>query len=145
MLVETQFQRFVEAGAQQGRPKREKSTNTSTVENIVDLMSTPPPPSLTKITQELIPEQLSISPLDISKNAMSETVKEKFDRDRDLQEYIEKFPQSLTSVQKITTKAPLFKAGGSRLIIPQHGQILQISRTFAIASSTFERNPDKEA
>ena len=59
--IETQFHRFVEAGAQQGRPKKAKSTNTSTAENVVDLMSTPPPPSPTKITQEIIPEPYSIS------------------------------------------------------------------------------------
>ena len=54
--VETQFQKFVEAGAQLGRPKKEKSTHTSTAKNVVDLVSTPPPPSLTKITKELIPQ-----------------------------------------------------------------------------------------
>ena len=42
-LVETQFHKFIEAGAQQGWPKKAKSTNTSTAENVVDLMSTPPP------------------------------------------------------------------------------------------------------
>ena len=81
--VETQFQKFVEAGAQQGRLKKVKSTHTSTAKNVVDIVSTPPPPSPTKITEELIPEQLSISPLDLCKNAMSEAVKEKFDRDKD--------------------------------------------------------------
>ena len=30
--MEAQFQKFVEAGAQQGRPKKVKSTNTSTTE-----------------------------------------------------------------------------------------------------------------
>ena len=124
VLVETQFQRFVEAGAQQGRPKKAKSTNTSTTENVVDLVSTPPPPSSTKITQELIPDPPSISPLDICKNAMPETLKERFDRDRDLQAYIEKLLELLTSVQKITTKAPLFEAGGSRLTVPQPSQTL---------------------
>ena len=46
--VETQFQIFFEAGEQQGQPKRVKSTNTSIAENVVDLVSTPPPPSPTK-------------------------------------------------------------------------------------------------
>ena len=62
--VETQFHKFVEARAQQGQPKKAKITHTSTPENVVDLVSTPPPPSPTKITKELVPEQLSISPLD---------------------------------------------------------------------------------
>ena len=83
-------------------------------ENVVDIVSTPPPPSSTKITEEIIPEQLSIRPLDLCKNAMSEAVKEKFDRDRDLQEFFEKLPEIFTSMQKLSTKAPLFEAGGSR-------------------------------
>ena len=124
VLVKTQFQRFVEARAQQGRPKKAKSTNTSMVENVVDLVSTPPPPSLTKIMQELIPEPPSISPIDICKNDMLETLKEKFNRDRDLQAYIEKLPKLLTSVQNLTTKAPLFEVGGSRMTAPQLGQVL---------------------
>ena len=45
--IETQFRRFVESKAQQGQPKKVKSTNTSTAENIVDLVSTPPPSSPT--------------------------------------------------------------------------------------------------
>ena len=89
-------------------------------ETVVDLVSTPPPPSPTKITEELVPEQLSISPLDLCKNAMLEAVKEKFYRDRDLQEFIEKLPEIFTSVQKLSTKAPLFEASGSR----KPGQIL---------------------
>ena len=55
---------------------------------------------------------------------MSETMKEKFDCDRDLQEYIEKLPELVMLVQNLTTKAPLFEAGGSRLTTPQTGQIL---------------------
>ena len=43
---------------------------------------------------------------------MSEAVKEKFDKDRDLQDYIEKFPAIFTQVQKLSTKSPLFKVGG---------------------------------
>ena len=52
------------------------------LENVVDLVSTPPPPSSTKVTEELAPEQLSISPLDLCKSVMLEVVKEKFDKDR---------------------------------------------------------------
>ena len=63
--VETQFQRFIEAGELQGQPKKAKITHMSMPENVVDLVSTPPPPSPTKITEELLPEQLSISQLDL--------------------------------------------------------------------------------
>ena len=54
--VETQFQRFVEIGALQGQPKKAKITHMSMPENVVDLVSTPPPPSPTKITEEVILE-----------------------------------------------------------------------------------------
>ena len=90
------------------------------LENVVDLVSTPPPPSPTKVTKELVLEQLSIIPLDLCKSVMSEAVKEKFDRDRYLHAFIEKLPDIFTSVQKLSTKAPLFEAGGSR----QPGQVL---------------------
>ena len=51
--VETQFQRFVDAGAQKGRPKKAKTTMMP--ENVVNLVSMPPPPSSTKITKEQAP------------------------------------------------------------------------------------------
>ena len=110
-------------------------------ENVVDLVSTPPPPSATKITEELIPQHLSVIPLDLCKKAMLEAMKEKYDRDRDLQAYIEKLPEIFTTLQKISTKAPLFEAGGSK----QPGQVLQRLNTFATVTSNFERNPKKEA
>ena len=63
--METQFQRFVEAGALLGRPKKSKITHTMTPKNVIDIVSMPPPPSSTKVTKEQIPEQNSISPLDL--------------------------------------------------------------------------------
>ena len=48
--VETQFQCFVEAGAPEGRPKKEKTTTTP--KNVVDLVLTPPPTSPTQIVEE---------------------------------------------------------------------------------------------
>ena len=96
--METQFQIFVEAGALPGRPNKAKITHTLTPENVVDLVSMPPPLSPTKVIEELVPEQLSVSPLDFCKSAMWEAVKENFDRDRDLQAYIEKFPEIFTKV-----------------------------------------------
>ena len=38
--VETQFKRFIDSRAKQGRPKKVKSTNPLVDENIVDLVST---------------------------------------------------------------------------------------------------------
>ena len=48
--IETQFKRFVDVGAKQGRSKKVKTATTSVDENIVDLVSTPPPPSPTQNT-----------------------------------------------------------------------------------------------
>ena len=53
--VETQFQWFVNAGALSSQPKKAKTTHTMMPKKIVDLVSTPPPPSLTKITKEQVP------------------------------------------------------------------------------------------
>ena len=50
--VKTQLQRFVDAGAQAGRPKKAKTTTMP--ENVVNLVSTTPPPSPTKITEEQV-------------------------------------------------------------------------------------------
>ena len=75
-----------------------------TPKNIVDVVSMPPPPSPTTVIEEQVLEQHSISPLDLCKNAMLEAVKEKFDKDRDLQAFIEKLAEIFTSVQKLSTK-----------------------------------------
>ena len=79
--IETQFKRFINSGAKQGRPKKVKNTNPSIDEIIVDLVSTPPLPSPTHITQEYIPHQTTINPVDIYKNAMSEKLKERLHHD----------------------------------------------------------------
>ena len=55
VTVETQFQRFIDAGAPEGPPKKAKTQ--STPEHIVDLVSTPPPPSPTTIVEEQAPGQ----------------------------------------------------------------------------------------
>ena len=76
---------------------------------------------------------------------MSEAVKENFDRDRDLQAYIEKLHAIFTQVHKLSTKSPLFEVGGYPLPVPQTSQLPHKSNIFATITSTFERNPDKEA
>ena len=50
--VENQFQRFVEPGALPGRPKKAKTTHTTMPANVIDLVSMPSPPSLTKVIEE---------------------------------------------------------------------------------------------
>ena len=108
-------------------------------ENVVDLVSTPPPPSPTKITKEQVPAPQSVSPLDLCKCVMSEEVKAKFDKDRDLHAFIGKLPELFTSAQKISTKSPFFTIGGY-----QPGEKTQY-RIFTTIMSNFKRNPDKEA
>ena len=110
--VETQFHKFIEVGVQPGRPKKYKITHMSMPENVIDLVSMPPPPSTTKVIEEHITEQHSIIPLDLCKSAMSKAVKEKFDKDRDLQEFIEKLPEIFRSAHKISIKSPLFEFNG---------------------------------
>ena len=51
-LVETQFRWFVDARAKQGQPKKVKTATTLVDDNIVALVSTPPPPYSTQITQK---------------------------------------------------------------------------------------------
>ena len=97
ITVETQFKRFVDAGVKQGRPKKVKTTNPSVDENIVDLVSTPPLPSPTQITQEDIPQLTTFSPVDICKNAMSETLKERLHHDDEFEAFIEKLLELFTS------------------------------------------------
>ena len=107
--------------------------------NVVDLVSTPPPPSMTKVIEEIVTKQLSVIPLDLCKSAMSEAVKAMFDKDRDLQAFIEKLLEIFKSTHNISTKSPLFEVGGY-----QPGHESQ-SRTFATITSNFKRNPNKEA
>ena len=52
-------------------------------ENIIDLVSTPTPPYPTQITQKDNPQIPTIIPINICKNAMPETLKERFDQDSD--------------------------------------------------------------
>ena len=54
--METQFQIFVDAGALPGWPKKANTTHMTMPENVIDLVSTPPPPSPTKVTEEQVPE-----------------------------------------------------------------------------------------
>ena len=103
-----------------------------TPEKFVDLVLTPPPPSLTKITEEQAPAPQSVSPLDLYKSTMPEAVKEKFDRDSDLQAFFETLPALLKSAQKISTQAPIFTGQSAQPPI------------VATITSTFKRNPDKE-
>ena len=102
-------------------------------ENIIDLVSTPPPPSPTKITKEQEPTQHSVSPLDLYKSAILNIVKAKFDRYSDLQDLFETLPALFNLAQKISTQAHIFT-----------GQSVQ-PPIIATIMSTFERNPDKEA
>ena len=84
-------------------------------ESVIDLVSKPPPPSPTKITEEQAPAQQSVSPLDLYKSAMPEAIKAKFDRDSDLQAFFEKLPAIFTSAQKISTEVPIFTSGEQQL------------------------------
>ena len=66
---------------------------TMTPENIVDLVSTPPPPSPTLVVEEQEPAQQLVNPLDLYKNKITELVKEKLDKDTELKYFFETLPE----------------------------------------------------
>ena len=104
----------------------------TTPENVIDLVSTPPPPSSTKIIKEQALTQQLVSPLDLYKSAMLETVKEKFDRDTDLQAFFETLPVLFKSAQNISTQEPIYTERATQPPI------------VATITWTFTRQPDKE-
>ena len=59
----------------------------TTPEDVVDLVSTPPPPSPTPVVEEQELAQQSFSPLDLDKSRIPESVKEKVDKDKDLKDF----------------------------------------------------------
>ena len=91
VYVKTQFKHFIELEEKQGRSKKVIFSIPSKLYPI-DLVSTPPPPSPTQIIQEDIPVSTNISPVDLCKSAMLKTLKEKVDKDIDLQQFINKLP-----------------------------------------------------
>ena len=88
--VETQFQRYLDAGAPEGRPKKEKATPTP--KNVVDLVSTPPPPSPTPVVEEQASIQQLVSPHNIYQRAILETVKAKVNQDAELKYFFATLP-----------------------------------------------------
>ena len=102
VFVEEQFKRFVEEETKQVKSKKVKLINPLAVETI-DLASTPLPPSPTQIIQEDMLVFTNISLTNLCKSAMSETLKEKVDKDVDLQQFINKLPNLFLKAQQITT------------------------------------------
>ena len=85
----------------------------TTPEDVVDLVSTPPPPSPTPVFKEQELAQQSVSPLDLYKNKIPKSVKENFDKEIKIKAFFETLPKLFQSAQKIQTKAPLYT--GSRI------------------------------
>ena len=79
----------------------------TTPEDIVNLVSTPPPPSPTPVVKEQASAQQSISPLDLYQRVIPETVKAKVDKDKEIKAFFETLPELFQSAQKIQTTVPL--------------------------------------
>ena len=128
--LKLKFQWFIEAGSPEGRPKKAKTMTTP--ENIVDLVSTPPPPSSTPVVEEQAPAQKSVIPLDLYKRAIPESVKEKFDKNTELKYFFQMLPKLFQSAQKIHTRAPLYVGSSNHPTVYAH------------MTSTFTRQTDQE-
>ena len=81
---------------------------TLTPKTVVDLVSTPPPPSSTPIVEEQASVQQSVNPHNVYQRAIPETVKAKVDQDTELKAFFMTLPALFKSAQKIQTKSPLY-------------------------------------
>ena len=99
-----------------------------TPEDIVDLLSTP---SLTLVFEEQAPAQQSISPLDLYKSRIPESVKEKVDKDTEIKSFFDTLPELFQLAQKIHTRTPLYTGSSTNPQVITH------------LASTFTR-PDQE-
>ena len=77
-------------------------------ENVVDLVSTPPPPSPTLVVEEQASVQQSASPSGVYQREILETVKAKVDQDAELKAFFATLPALFQSAHKIQTTAPLY-------------------------------------
>ena len=84
--VETQFKQFIESRAKQGRLKKVRTATHPEI-NPIDLTPDSPRPSSTRITPD---STMAISP--IYNEIIPGTLKEKIDKDVELQQFINNFP-----------------------------------------------------
>ena len=105
--VKTQFKWFFDLGAKQGCPKKVRIATPPVIDPI-DLTVDSPRPSPTIITQE---STMTISP---SYNELiPKTLKEKMDKDVELQQFINDFPNLFLKAQQINTTHKLFESSSS--------------------------------
>ena len=69
----------------------------TTPKDTVDLVLTPPPPSPTLVVEEQALAQQSVSPLDLYKSRIPESMKEKVKKDKDLKAFFETLPELFQS------------------------------------------------
>ena len=103
--VEVQFQRYLEAGAPEGRPKKAKTQTTS--KNVVDLVLTPPPPSPLPVIEEQAPAEGLGSPSEEYERAIPEALRARVSQDAELKYFFATLPSLFKSSQKIKTTTPL--------------------------------------
>ena len=92
----------------------------TTPEDVVDLVSTLPPPSSTPVVEEKSPAQYSVSPLDLYKSRILESVKEKVDKDTELKAFFEMLPELFQSAQKIHTRTLLYTSSRTKPQVITH-------------------------
>ena len=94
----------------------------TTPEAIVDLVSTPPPPSPTLLVEEQALAQQSVSPLDLYKSRIPESVKEKVDKDIELKAFFETLLELFQLAQKIHMRTPLYTGSSTNPQVIAHIQ-----------------------
>ena len=88
----------------------------------------------------------NISPADLCKSAMSETLKEKVDKDVDLQQFINKILNIFLKYQQINTTYALTESCSTHQLLTQPRlPQQQTPKVVGIIQSTVLRNPDKSA
>ena len=107
-----QFKCFVEAKEKQEKYKKVRVTTPPEV-NSIDLNSTPPPPYPTKIVQEEIPNPTVFSSSNPYIYVMPKILKENFDKDADLQQFINDLPNIFCNSQQINNTHSLTKSSSS--------------------------------
>ena len=81
----------------------------------IDLNTTPPSPSPTQIVQEEVPNPTFVTPTYMQ--ALSENIHTKFDKDTDLQEFINQLPIIFPFFQQLNTRKLVVDLGPSQQLL----------------------------
>ena len=96
----------MEEETKQSKEKKVRVATHRKVESI-DLNTTPPPPCPTQIVQEEVPNPNYVPPTIPYMQALSEKLKQKFDKYKDLQDFINQLPNLFSSIQQLNKTNPI--------------------------------------